>query len=59
MMSGGTAYDLAGPADAPVVVLIHGLGLTRRIWDNFITSLAQSYRVLCYELSETRAQIKS
>lgn len=50
MMSDGTAYDLAGSADAPVVVLIHGLGLTRRTWDDFIPDLAPSYRVLCYDL---------
>ena len=49
-MAEGTAYDLAGPADAPVVVLIHGLGLTRRTWDDFIPDLARSYRVLCYDL---------
>jgi pimeloyl-ACP methyl ester carboxylesterase len=28
----GTAYDLTGPKDRPVVVLIHGLGLTRAVW---------------------------
>ena len=64
MMSGGTAYDLAGPDDAPVVVLIHGLGLTRQTWDDFIPNLAQSYRVLCYDLcghgdSDLPAQIPS
>ena len=26
----GTAYDLSGPEDAPVVVLIHGLGRHRQ-----------------------------
>ncbi|MBC7181575.1 MAG: 3-oxoadipate enol-lactonase, partial [Roseovarius sp.] len=25
----GTAYDLSGPEEAPAVVLIHGLGLSR------------------------------
>lgn len=49
-MAQGTAYDLAGPAGAPVVVLIHGLGLTRRTWDDFIPDLARTYRVLRYDL---------
>jgi pimeloyl-ACP methyl ester carboxylesterase len=48
--SGGTAYALAGPHDAPVVVLIHGLGLSRRMWDPLRAMLAQSYRVLTYDL---------
>ena len=28
----GTAYELSGPESAPVVVLIHGLGLNRQLW---------------------------
>ena len=28
----GTTYEITGPEDAPVVVLIHGLGLTRAVW---------------------------
>lgn len=47
----GTAYDLTGPEGAPVVVLIHGLGLTRgSTWSRFAPTLAQGYRVLCYDL---------
>lgn len=45
-----TAFDLNGPPDAPVLVLIHGLGLTRRTWDDFVPVLAQNYRVLTYDL---------
>jgi pimeloyl-ACP methyl ester carboxylesterase len=50
MTAGGTAYDLTGPADAPVLVLIHGLGLTRATWADFVPVLARDYRVLSYDL---------
>lgn len=47
----GTAYDLTGPADATVVALIHGLGLTRQFtWGAMIPLLASTYRVLSYDL---------
>lgn len=47
----GTAYDLAGPEEAPVVVLIHGLGLTRdSTWGKIAPVLARDYRVLAYDL---------
>ena len=47
----GTAYDLTGPASAPVVVLIHGLGLTRQTWADHVAALSGAYRVLTYDLS--------
>ena len=46
----GTSYDLNGPSGAPVLVLVHGLGLTRATWDEFVPVLAQDYRVLTYDL---------
>lgn len=46
----GTAYELTGPVGAPVVVLIHGLGLNRRTWDAYVPVLAERYRVLAYDL---------
>lgn len=46
----GTAFDLTGPADAPVLVLVHGLGLTRSTWDDFVPVLSRDYRVLTYDL---------
>ena len=45
----GTSFDLSGPEDAPVVALIHGLGLCRDVWDGMLPSLA-GYRVLNYDL---------
>ena len=47
----GTAYDLTGPQGAPVVAMIHGLGLTRgATYRKMIPALADRYRVLSYDL---------
>ena len=45
----GTVYDLTGPEAAPVVVLIHGLGLTRAVWQ-WLTPDLSRFRVLSYDL---------
>ncbi len=45
----GTSYTLTGPADAPVVVLIHGLGLCRDVFAGMLPAL-KDYRVLAYDL---------
>lgn len=45
----GTAFELSGPADAPVVALIHGLGLCRAVWGGLLPGLA-AFRVLNYDL---------
>ena len=46
----GTQYKLTGPANAPVVVLIHGLGLNKECWQWTTPALTDSYRVLTYNL---------
>jgi len=46
----GTAYELSGIEGAPVVALIHGLGLTRETWTAHIPALAERYRVVAYDL---------
>ena len=48
---GGTAFQLHSPGDAPLVVLIHGLGLTHAVWDDVGPDLARRYRVLSYDMS--------
>ncbi len=54
----GTAYEVNGCDDAPAVVLIHGLGLTRRsTWQEMVASFARHFRVIAYDLcghGETR-----
>ena len=47
----GTAYDVLRKADAPVVVLIHGLGLCRHMWRDHIADFATDYQVVSYDLS--------
>jgi pimeloyl-ACP methyl ester carboxylesterase len=46
----GTAYGIAGPADAPAVVLIHGLGLSREVWQWLLPDLTRRFRVVTYDL---------
>ena len=46
----GTAYDLSGPDDAPLAVLVHGLGLNRHVWQWHEAALSARYRVLSYDL---------
>ena len=46
----GTGFDIYGPLDAPAVVLIHGLGLNRAVWDLTQPALAPQYRVLRHDL---------
>lgn len=46
----GTGYTISGPAGAPVVVLVHGLGLHRGTFRDFVPALARRYRVLAYDL---------
>jgi pimeloyl-ACP methyl ester carboxylesterase len=53
----GTAYQFhparafAGGDAAPVIVLIHGLGLTMGTWDDHIEELSLDHRVLRYDLA--------
>ena len=47
--SDGTVFDLHGPENAPLVVLIHGVGLNRHCWQWTIPALADRYRVASYD----------
>ncbi len=47
----GTAYELSGPKGAPVVALIHGLGMSRgSTYADIVPILAEKFRVLNYDL---------
>lgn len=46
----GTAYDFIEQPGKPVVVLIHGLGLTRDTWSEHIQNYANDFSVLTYDL---------
>lgn len=43
-------YWLAGPEDAPLVVLTHGLCVDHRSWSKTAPLLAQNYRVLMWDV---------
>lgn len=46
----GSRYELLGSADDEVVVMIHGLGLNRHVWQPHLSLLSRRYRVLVYDL---------
>ncbi len=46
----GTVYEMHGPADRPVVALVHGLGLTRETWNGLLPDLGERFRILNYDL---------
>ena len=46
----GTAFEVYGDEAAPSLVLIHGLGLCRDIWQPFLPVLSARYRVISYDL---------
>jgi len=48
---GTTHYELAGPSEAPTVVLIHGFSIPEYLWDRTFTPLVSAeFRVLRYDL---------
>ena len=49
--SNGCAIDaeIAGPADAPVLMLSNSLGTTRHMWDPQMDAFSRKFRVLRYD----------
>ncbi|HEY2860253.1 MAG TPA: 3-oxoadipate enol-lactonase [Terracidiphilus sp.] len=43
-------YQLTGPEQAPVIVLIHSLGANLHMWDPLVAHLGSSFRHLRYDL---------
>lgn len=46
----GTYYELHGSTSAPVIALIHGLGLCSELWHPHLKALSQNHLVLNYDL---------
>jgi pimeloyl-ACP methyl ester carboxylesterase len=44
------SYEVAGPADAPALVFVHGTRLTRSMWDAQRKELADRFRVIALDL---------
>jgi 3-oxoadipate enol-lactonase len=42
-------YEIAGPAEAPPLLLIMGLGLSSRAWDRLPARLAERFRVISFD----------
>ncbi len=43
------SYNIAGPADAPAVLLAHSIGTTRELWEGQVRELAAAFRVIRYD----------
>ncbi|MGB6482249.1 MAG: alpha/beta fold hydrolase [Candidatus Acidiferrales bacterium] len=43
-------FDVAGPADAHAIVFVHGMRVTRRMWQPQIESLTSEFRVIAVDL---------
>jgi len=58
-------FDLAGPNDAPTIVLLHGAAGTRKMWSPQVRALAEEFRVIAPDLpghgamAGTRFQVES
>ena len=48
--SEGTAFQQSGTPDGPAVVLIHGLGLNKDVWQWTVGPLEANYRVIVFDL---------
>ncbi len=46
----GTAYQIGGQENGPVIVVIHGLGLNRDCWQWTIPALSDRYHIISYDL---------
>lgn len=48
--SDGTIYDAVGPETAPAIILVHGLGLRRAMWQWTVPAIADGFRCVTYDL---------
>jgi len=48
--SDGTAFERSGTVGKPTVILVHGLGLNRDVWQWQLPELTKNYEVIIYDL---------
>jgi 3-oxoadipate enol-lactonase len=48
--SGGIAFREAGPAEAPALVFLHGIGGAARLWDRQLAAFAGEFRALAWDM---------
>ena len=46
----GTSFVISGEDNLPALILIHGLGLSKDMWKEFIPILLKSYKVITFDL---------
>ncbi|MHB8524713.1 MAG: alpha/beta fold hydrolase [Candidatus Acidiferrales bacterium] len=44
------SYDVAGPLDAPAIIFVHGMRVTRHMWRPQMERLSNTYRVIALDL---------
>lgn len=44
------SYDVSGPVNAHPIVFLHGMRVTRRMWQPQVDSLSSEFRVICEDL---------
>lgn len=49
-MPDANPYDVAGSPDAPAIVFLHGMRVTRKMWKPQMERLADSYRLIALDL---------
>ncbi len=45
-----TAVDSRGPTDTPVILFIHGAGISRKMWLPQVESLSDTYQTVALDL---------
>ena len=50
VLTDGTVFEQHGPRNGPTIVLVHGLGLRRDLWQGQLPALTQRYHVIVYDL---------
>ena len=49
-MSHAQSYEVVGPSNAPCIVFVHGMRVTRRMWQPQMEALASEFRLIAVDL---------